>query len=290
MARQGRKALADMRAMEEQEERVNPIRGRGATPSMGLSQFRGGDRMVGAGFLSDLTSGRMAKQAQSAARTAVQSGISAAMADPAKTLEGLNAARKMLGMGKQGCGTRKGQTRKTARKAYEPSEAHEMGRSLGQHLQSLHGKGFFDDFKQGFNAVVSPIASIAKTALPVLAPGYGTLASAGLDMLGYGRGDLGDDDLEGGMRTGRYEGKGELTIHHGGGFLSDLISNVPLVGGPASAITGMFGLGKHGKKTRKPAGPSDGRRRRAAIVKKVMAEQGLSMIDASKYVKAHGLY
>jgi hypothetical protein len=29
---------------------------------------------------------------------------------------------------------------------------------------------------------------------------------------------------------------------------------------------------------------------RAAIVKKVMGEKGLSMIEASKYVKAHGLY
>lgn len=48
MARQARKALADLRAMEEEGERLNPVNpkkeimGRGATPSMGLSQFRGG--------------------------------------------------------------------------------------------------------------------------------------------------------------------------------------------------------------------------------------------------------
>jgi hypothetical protein len=35
---------------------------------------------------------------------------------------------------------------------------------------------------------------------------------------------------------------------------------------------------------------SDGRSRRNAIVRKVMAEKGLKMIEASKYVKAHGLY
>lgn len=35
---------------------------------------------------------------------------------------------------------------------------------------------------------------------------------------------------------------------------------------------------------------SGGRSARAEIVKKVMAEKGLSMIEASKYVKAHGLY
>ena len=45
-----------------------------------------------------------------------------------------------------------------------------------------------------------------------------------------------------------------------------------------------------GKKRRAPAGPSDGRRKRAEIVKKVMAEKGCSMIEASKHVKAHGLY
>ena len=45
-----------------------------------------------------------------------------------------------------------------------------------------------------------------------------------------------------------------------------------------------------GKKRRAPAGASDGRRKRADIVKRVMAEKGLKMIAASKYVKEHGLY
>ena len=35
---------------------------------------------------------------------------------------------------------------------------------------------------------------------------------------------------------------------------------------------------------------ADGRKKRAEIVKKVMAEKGLKMIAASKYVKEHGLY
>lgn len=37
-------------------------------------------------------------------------------------------------------------------------------------------------------------------------------------------------------------------------------------------------------------GAVDGRKRRAEIVKKVMAEKGLKLVDASKYVKQHGLY
>ena len=50
----------------------------------------------------------------------------------------------------------------------------------------------------------------------------------------------------------------------------------------AKEALGAVGLG------RKTA--SRGRSARAEIVKKVMKEQGLKMIEASKYVKAHGLY
>ena len=38
------------------------------------------------------------------------------------------------------------------------------------------------------------------------------------------------------------------------------------------------------------SGGGDGRKARAEIVKKIMKEHGLKMTDASKYVKAHGLY
>lgn len=55
-------------------------------------------------------------------------------------------------------------------------------------------------------------------------------------------------------------------------------------------IGSIFDMKKKGKGSRAPAGPSDGRRARAAIVKQVMAEQGLSMPEASKYVKDNGLY
>jgi hypothetical protein len=47
---------------------------------------------------------------------------------------------------------------------------------------------------------------------------------------------------------------------------------------------------KGGKKVIKCGGKVDGRQARAVIVKQVMKEKGLKMIDASKYVKAHGLY
>jgi hypothetical protein len=43
-------------------------------------------------------------------------------------------------------------------------------------------------------------------------------------------------------------------------------------------------------KAKRVVSEGDGRRSRAEIVKKVMAEKGLPMIEASKYVKAHNLY
>ena len=54
---------------------------------------------------------------------------------------------------------------------------------------------------------------------------------------------------------------------------------------PAPALEG----GKI-KKSKTPKGKSDGRAKRAEIVKQVMKEHGLKMIEASKYVKAHNLY
>ena len=52
----------------------------------------------------------------------------------------------------------------------------------------------------------------------------------------------------------------------------------------------VTGLGRRKKAKRAPASAGDGRRKRAEIVKKVMADKGLKMIEASKYVKEHHLY
>jgi hypothetical protein len=60
-------------------------------------------------------------------------------------------------------------------------------------------------------------------------------------------------------------------------------------------------INRHGGKTKEQAeeeakakksgaGKEDGRKRRAEIVKRIMKEKGMKMIDASKYVKEHNLY
>lgn len=298
MARLAGKHRGDMRAMEEEMERTNPISGRanlrvdrrhmpiagsGATPSMGLSQFRGG-AMEGCGD------------------------------DDGEEMEGGGDMTRMVGAGN---GRKKGM-----------SEATQMGLHLGKHLHSLHGAGFFDDFSRGFMSVIRPAAGVAKAIAPMLGP-EGMVASGVLNAVGLGsarRGARGRPRKGAGKLTithggatnsdtGAYHGKGRgcgtgagrerddraMTglgmlgqdghgMRQGGGFLSDL--GIPVI----SNLAGMVGLGTSegcgtgGRRRRAPAGANDGRRKRAEVVKKVMADKGLSMIEASKYVKAHNLY
>ena len=239
MARMFAKKRGDLRALDEEAERENPIvYGRGATPSMGLSQFRGGGGIVGAGK----PRGRPRK----------------------------SSAKKM-------------------------SEAMMMGEHLGKHLCGIHGgafhrdfteglirgSGFFDDVGHFFTKTLpneftnpesklrgevlpmaSKIASLpgVSTALDVAGtavglPGIGTIASRGLQM------------AEGANKTAKSFGYGR-----GGSNIS------------------QTGRTEGGRRVKKVVGPSDGRRRRAEIVRKVMHEKGLKMIEASRYVKQHNLY
>ena len=245
MARLAGRMLGNMRALQEEDERENPITGRGATPSMGLSQFRGG-----------------------------------------RTQRVVEGGEEMVG----------GRRKRVSRKKMAMNEAMLMGQELGRHLHGLHGgayhrdfcegmvrgAGFFDDVGNFFTKTLPsqftdpnsftrgtllPTASeVSKYAAPFLdvagtavgAPGVGTMLSTGLNTaqsVNKGAKDLGFGRRRGGAsisKTGHTEGAGT--------------------------------------KRRAPAGASDGRRRRADIVKKVMSQKGLSMIEASRYVKQHNLY
>ena len=230
--RKDKRALADVRALEEQSERhnmINPVHnstrkgytgivldGAGATPSMGLSQFRGGKKS------------KKSKKEESSS-------------DEESPSEDLTGGAVIVG-----AGTKKGQMRKTARKAYEHTPS-EMGKELAQKLHSLHGAGFVEDFKKGFNLVASPNVS---------GVGFETVSGGAVS------------------KTGAYQGKGKMIIQH-------------LPEGEGEEI--ITGGGKK-RKQRKPAGPNDGRRKRAEVVRRVMNEKGMSMIEASKYVKDHNMY
>ena len=294
MARLAGKMRADLRAMEIQanDTRTNPIRGgAGATPSMGLSQFRGG---------------------------AVPDHISAA---PRRVVGGASRARGARGSGGNESesdeevdgGAHHGES------ASRMADATAMGLHLGQHLHSLHGAGFFSRFKKGFSKVGKTLAKgaekglavvkkvndfrekhiepVVRSVLPYLGPKGAMLESA-----------LKAKDVVKNLTTMLPEGKAKNVIkavgfggsmypsgaYEGQGRESDDIETMEA----GSKMDKK--LAKHakahpykvegGKKRRAPASPSDGRRKRADIVKKVMADKGMKMIEASKYVKAHNLY
>jgi hypothetical protein len=402
MARLAGRARGEMRAMEEESERFNPVRGYGMTPSMSLSLMRGsgreeedsesesdeemegGGHVIGGGFRDGLRnfSSRRAN-ARNAAAAAAQEVVA-------------GGRRRAAVRGKNG-------------------KARNMGFNLSNHISSVYGAGFWDDFKHGFNSVVAPVAGIAKGLLPMLGP-EGMAASSVIGALGYGHThDL--HDLHGagfldflkpiagvaknflpilgpqGMavsglmsavglghggatnsNTGAYHGHGRLGedghgIFHGGALTRKLFSNIankhenmmgaspkdakthakivksfvkaigdsldsgdqaifkkwlslrspqekkwttlddaslwlmtnvlapPEYPEPSTGPWGVKSIPSRSKKSssassvgRKAPKANDGRRVRAEIVKRVMREQGLKMIEASKYVKAHNLY
>ena len=313
MARRAGKMRGDMRAMEIQanDVRTNPVQGgsngrmvgAGATPSMGLSQFRGGIRWsvaekdVAYDYLESPAfnpndSKKWVKMSEYLAtqdihRTAIQCRTWYQKVVAEKPEAETKVSQSLANMGSLGRGKGEveeesesdeegqgGAHHRTSNAASRMDASHPtaLGIRLRQHLHKLHGAGWYDSFKKG----LSTAGTIAKYAAPfVLTPAAGTAVSAGLGALGFGRhsqrGARGKSmEKHGGAMypSGAYEGQGREREDE--------------------AFSGVMGRG--GRRKRAPAGANDGRRKRAEVVKRVMNEKGMSMIEASKYVKAHGLY
>jgi hypothetical protein len=112
----------------------------------------------------------------------------------------------------------------------------------------------------------------------------------------------GDKELEGMLKSGdmeafkkgflealeKKEGKGKLTITHGDEEMSesDKEDKMKGCGGGLPAHSTYSGSGR---RTRRPASASDKRRQRGAMVSKLMKENGMSLAEASKYIKHNGL-
>jgi hypothetical protein len=242
--------------MEEEIERENPLSGAGATPSMGLSQFRGG---------------RKTRKSLSKKMAAAEA------AHPSLYIKEMDEEAEMPSG------------------EYDGAGAHSQGAHLARHIKGLRGGAFLKDFASGLHSVsgagydsgkfegegkmeggfLGALASIASTAIPLISSLFG-------------RGQMSKEAHDELMKVMKHKkkmrggsshmvGAGKLTITHGEEECSD------------SDKEAMLGKGRM-RKPKRPVAASDGRRKRAEIVRKVMAEKGLSMIEASKYVKAHGLY
>lgn len=343
MNRAARKEMADSRALEEQKERENPLSGSGATPSMGLSQVRGGKKMMsnasaqgkmlmehlgslhgsgyakqfhegmkGAGFFSNLGHGLSdvagmfgLGKCDSDEKGGLHTGRYEGEGKMSGGFLGMMALAlplisKLLGAGKMS------------------QEAHDQMKKMIEDHEKKHHSGKMSGGFLGMMALALPLISkllgaghMTKGAADQLKKmlkkgemeGSGRAVGAG-HCGGYKRSDFGKafsreeeanmvfepEDAASmargpkksmAMRLQPVRDQVNLSgMGTGAGRFSDL-------GHKVSDIAGMFGLGK---KQKRVVGAGDGRRKRAEVVRKVMAEKGMKMIEASKYVKEHGLY
>jgi uncharacterized metal-binding protein len=159
------------------------------------------------------------------------------------------------------------------------------------------GKFNFGKALKSVGKVVAPVAkSVGKVALPIATDMAKEAAMAYMMGAGVHSGGM---MVEGKRRRGRPRkmdmdggkfnfGKALKSV---GKVVAPVAKSVGKVALPIAtdmakeaAMAYMMGAGVHS------GGKVDGRKRRAEIVRKIMAEKGMKMIDASKYVKANGLY
>jgi hypothetical protein len=290
--------MADARAMAEQNERHNPVnpkselmrphlgvRGSGATPSMGLSQIRGGGTKKG-------QMRKTARRAYEPESEAYQMGR-----ELGKHIHGLHGGSfhkeflhglsggawyDFLDPNKNGVGD-------AFNKVKHEFVDSDSGLRQGLSTAGNAVAGQFTDPNSVLRGQVIPIgAQVAQYASPFIdavAPGAGTAlnygfkaanyANKGAQMLGYGESEEGRAKM---MLSQKKKGRNR---NNGVALLSGNYDGVVSGGSNTGRYEG------HGRTVGAGKGRSNPR---ASIVKKVMAEKGLNMIQASKFVKEHGLY
>ena len=175
------------------------------------------------------------------------------------------------------------------------SMGHHHGYHLGQHLGRMKGHPYSHDFVEGVMGGVMDAGEFKRRSMK--GGVSGAYEGQGLEGEGF-FGDMWD----GIKKVGR------MAVAPVGNALGAMVG-MPMAGSLASGALGMAGLGK-GKKTHtlqdhlqhpnkgfgKSGGasggkrkPSDALQRRAKLIAKLRREEGMSMIEASKYIKAKGL-
>ena len=344
--------LADDRALEIEMNRTNPLSGRGATPSMGLSQVRGGawiDPHTGAVRTVPYAPGRLGSKAPSAAKAQGE-----ALAEHLHDLHGagfvddfikglhavhsvakhISSIPKYVGMVEKGY------------RVVHPAEGQSR---VGNAYQFADSVGVVDKAKEGIrNAVKHAIFGKGRAVLSddlsemegsgrrhkreheMVMELYGgsapkvskaSLQKAVLELPKIVNEPLPEEDNEPAwlrlakavfpVFVANTEAVRDIRLPEGAkdwSWIHDLALPIvrAIIGhfehrhrrareAAAEAATVEGGSGAYDgqgrrKKQRRVMSAEDPRRKRAAIVRKVMADKGLSMIEASKYVKAHGLY
>ena len=295
--------MADMRALEEQAERVNVLEGRGATPSMGLSQIRGGKKsdasaqgaalaehlhsLHGSGYARDFHSGMAMAGGLGTGRYEgegkMHGGFWGALATLAAPLIG-----KLFGQGKISKEAHDELMEEMKSKKMSYLEKAQLKRMMEdpEFLKEAeeHGKKEIKNNRRRVEKKAAAEADAVQGMMQMSKDKTMDAAQSMTQMKGKGK-------MKGCGSMQRMVGAGDLEIEvkhmEGAGPISKL--GIPII----SNIAGLFGLGKDGKKQKKEkkmVGAADGRRKRAEVVRRVMKEKGMKMIEASKYVKEHNLY
>jgi hypothetical protein len=302
-----RKAMADSRAMEEQMERENPLSGRGATPSMGLSQVRGGKKMM-------KNAAAQGKQLMEHLASLHGSGYAKQFHEGMKGAgffsnlgHGLSDVAGMFGLGKQESDSESDEEDMKKKKGAGPFSNLGHGISDVVGMFGLGKKGGLHTGRyEGEGTGGAKISAAEKKALKSVLEkhemdGGSRCVGAGtggrMGPVPYGRPQKPKMELmDGGfsfsemmMRRG---GPGGINYDHSPNIkhgLPDPLEYQKMREKMTGKKEPMVAYGKP-KKEKRVVGAGDGRRKRAEIVRKVMAEKGMKMIEASKYVKEHGLY
>jgi len=151
-------------------------------------------------------------------------------------------------------GVKKGKAHKSPveHSSFDPSEIEGHGRSLADHIDKLHGGAYRSAFMRGMSAFGNPDVA-------------GVPVSFSNNVVEKAKGSK----LKGGMA--RMVGAGPLKVE--------------IEHSKEHSMEGGVQTGRY-----EGEGRMDGRKARAAVVKKVMADRKCSMAEASRIVKAEGLY
>lgn len=197
--------------------------------------------------------------------------------------------------------------------AYPPAHIH-TGQTTGGGLWSTVGDAvgsLADEFLGGRLARATSIARRVKRGRKTMFEGLPDTSKKG----GSHMNETKTEELDGGRLAraksiARRVKRGRQTMFEGlpdtvaapkrgrkkGGISMPSINDVMSVATPIAKQVGKIALDKGVDFVKKKigeklgAGKTDGRAKRAEIVKKVMKEKGLKMIESSKYVKLHGMF
>jgi len=301
--REAHLALADERAIEKEAERYNPVNpkqmlnnrkenmgrlsGQGATPSMGLSEYRGGKKlskkMLGdAHNMGKHLSTHLMELHGGAFHHAFVKGMGYGDDEP----EGYT--RPVHTFDSEGHRVvKQSPMEKRAEQAKENYNARAgVGEKLAQGAVNALSKGAKYAYENAHKVVPAPgvkeAGQFVSDHLIHSGSGYGQVQRAKM-MLGENKKGRSRNNGPP-LLSGNVDG-----VWSGGNMLSQPLpvngTNLSLSG---SSMTGAYE--GQGKKAKRVVGAGDGRRKRAEVVKKVMREKGMKMIEASKYVKQHNLY